>query len=233
MTLISRREQLFESIVRLRRAERAMPANRDVVAVRSQLERDLGETVSGRLAARLLGVSHTGLARWVRSGDVPLVYSEAGREEIPLATVLDLYEAVERERTSGTRRRHVLEPAMADARSRAAAIRVQDLIPGSSQDTSGHGRAELRSLAYHRALVAQLSRPMIDDALHTLWTWREQGKIDFRYADHWEKLLGKPVDEVGRVIGDDSDSARDLRQNSPFAGMLSEAERQKILREIR
>ncbi len=233
MGVVNRKEQLFESIVRLRRAGREMPANRDIVAVRSTLEADLGETVSVRLAARLLGVSHTALTRWVKSGDLPVVYSVAGREEIPLATLLDLHEAVERGRKLGERRRHVLEPTMSEARARAEAIRVQDLFPGDSLDTTGHGRAELRSLAYHRALARRLSRPMIADALHTLWTWRDQGKIDSRYADGWEDVLGKPVDEVRRIIGHDGGAARDLRQNSPFAGMLSEAERRKILQEIR
>ncbi|MBA3370842.1 MAG: hypothetical protein H0T96_05230 [Thermoleophilaceae bacterium] len=206
-----------------------MPANRDVVAVRSRLEEELGETVSRRLAARLLGVSHTALARWVRSGDLPVVYNAAAREEIPLATLLDLHEAVEHERRSGDRRRHVLEPTMVAARARAGALRARDLLPGDSVDATGHDRAELRSLAYHRALARQLSRPMINDAMHTLWTWREQGKIDSRYADRWEEVLRQPVGDVRRVIGDDSGAGRDLRQNSPFAGMLSEAERRKIL----
>jgi hypothetical protein len=34
------------------------------------------------------------------------------------------------------------------------------------------------------------------------------------------------------VLGADTPHARDLRQNSPFAGLLSEAERRKILTEI-
>jgi hypothetical protein len=34
-------------------------------------------------------------------------------------------------------------------------------------------------------------------------------------------------------MGEDSQGARDLRQNSLFAGLLSEPERRKILEEIR
>ena len=74
---------------------------------------------------------------------------------------------------------------------------------------------------------------MVDDALHQVWKWRDQGKVDDRYADEWEKVLRKPVADVRRIISEDTPYARDLRQNSPFAGMLSEAERRKIVEGIR
>ena len=38
---------------------------------------------------------------------------------------------------------------------------------------------------------------------------------------------------VGRVLSADNPEARDLRQNSPFAGMLSEPERRKILATVK
>lgn len=233
MGVIERKTSLFNNIVRLRRAEREAPNSRDLVAVRAALEEELGETVSRRLAARLLGLSHTALARWVHAGDLPLVFSSAGREEVPVGALLDLHEAVTRERQSGRRSRHLLEPVMSEGRKRARRIRSQDLLPGDSMQTGGHRRAELRSLAYHRALARRVGRREIDDALHLIWKWRDQSKIDARYADQWEGVLGRPIAEVRRTISEDSDSARDLRQNSPFAGMLSEAERRKILQEIR
>jgi len=230
METTNRKEQLFDSIVRLRRAERESPGNRDVVAVRSRLEDDLGATVSRRLAARLLGVSHTALARWANAGDLPLVYSSSGREEVPVAALLDLHEAVGQERRSGCR--HVLEATLSAGRERARQLRAQDLLPVGF-DATGHRRAELRSLAYHRALAPRLRRPMIDDALYVLWRWSDLGKVDPRHAERWEEVLRKPVAEVRRIISEDDDFARDLRQNSPFAGMLSEAERRKILQEVR
>src|SRR4249919_769627 len=73
--------RLFENVARLRRAERELPRNRDIPAVRASLEQELGETVSQRLAAKLLGVSHTGIRRWVKSGDLPTVYNRDGRLE--------------------------------------------------------------------------------------------------------------------------------------------------------
>jgi hypothetical protein len=72
--VVDRKQALFENIVRLRRAGREAPGSRDIASVRAALELELGETVSRRLAARVLGVSHTALDRWIKSGDLPVVY---------------------------------------------------------------------------------------------------------------------------------------------------------------
>lgn len=232
MGVVERRHELLQNIVRLRRAERELPPNRDLVAVRTALERELGKTVSLRLAARLLGVSHTALRRWTSSGDLPVVVDAGGRSGVPVAALLDLKEAVDAEREDGRRVRHVLEPVIGEQRERAARLDSKSLVPEES-DGGSHRRAERRSLAYHRALARRLRRPMVDDALRQLWEWRAEGAIDARYADEWELLLGRPVAEIRRAIGEDSDSAAALRQTSPFAGMLSEPERRKILSEVR
>jgi len=70
---------------------------------------------------------------------------------------------------------------------------------------------------------------MIDEALHRVWKWRDEGKLDRRYADEWEQVLELPVADIRRTLASDDARARDLRQNSPFAGMLSEPERRRIL----
>ena len=67
---VDRKQELFENIVRLRRVGRELPGNADVSAVRRALESELGETVSRRLASRILGVSHTALDRWIKAGDL-------------------------------------------------------------------------------------------------------------------------------------------------------------------
>lgn len=228
---LARKRVLFEQILRLRRAERDAPRLRDVVAVRVALEGELGETVSQRMAAGLLGISHTALRRWIESDDVPLVYSADGREQVPLRVVLDLREAMDRERAAGGRK-HLLEPIMIEARGRADALDPLLLLPAGAGDDP-HERASRRSLAYHRAVAARLDPPMVDDALHTVWGWREQERIDPRWAERWERVLQRPIDDVRSVIGEDSPDARDLRQSSPFAGSLSEPERRKILAVVR
>jgi hypothetical protein len=233
MGIVDHRKQLFENIVRLRSASFESPNNRDIVAVCSTLEQELGPTVSRRLAASLLGVSHTALARWITGGDIPTVYAASGRDEVPVPALLDLYDAVKRERAAGRRSRHVLEPTMTEGRNRAERITAAHLVGDDAEGIDGYRQPGLQGLAYHRALARRLRRPMIDQARHVLWKWRAQGKIDAHYADQWEALLDQPLPEIRRAVSEDSQAARDLRQNSPFAGMLSEPERRRILQELR
>ena len=236
MSVIERRKRLLRNIALLRRAERAAPGNPDIVAVRTALEEELGGTVSRRLAADFLGVSHAALARWIKAGDLALVHDAEGRPRVPVTELLSLHDAVTEERNSGRRRRRVLEPVMTEGRRRAEQTNFSELAPADArpgETPGGHRRAERRSLAYHRAVARRLRRPMLDEALHRVWQWRDQGRIDPRYADEWEAVLRKPVNEVRRIISADDPTARDLRQNSPFAGMLSEAERRKMLAEVR
>ena len=141
MGVVDRKQALFENIVRLRRAGREVPGNRDIAAVRVALERELGETVSRRLAARALGVSHTALERWIKAGDLPVIYSSKGRVEVPVPALLDLYEAVESDRSDGPRR-YALTPTMARQRDAARRLRVGDPdCPSGRDPTTERGRA--------------------------------------------------------------------------------------------
>jgi hypothetical protein len=74
---------------------------------------------------------------------------------------------------------------------------------------------------------------MVDAARHQIWQWQREGRIDDRYANAWLDVLDRPVPEVKRALGADTSMMRDLRQSSPFAGTLTEAERRKIFAEIR
>jgi hypothetical protein len=187
------------------------------------------KALSQRLAARFLGVSHTALQRWIKAGDLPLVYSPSGRQEVPVAVLLELHERVERERSRGDRRRRHLEPVLVEGREQAGRITAADLGVGDGAGEGGHSRADRRALAYHRAVAKRLNRQTIGEALHRVWKWRAEGKLDPRYADEWERVLRLPVADVRRTLASDDADARDLRQNSPFAGMLSEPERRRIL----
>lgn len=229
MGVVERKQELFENIARLRRAGRELPGNRDVAAVRAALERELGETVSRRLAARVLGVSHTALDRWIKAGDLAVVYSPKGRLEVPVPALLELHEAVAADRDERPRR-YLLSATMARQRDAARRLRLDDLKDHGGR--SAHDRARARSLAYHRAVFQRLRKPIVDEARHVLHRWREQGRIDERYAERWEQLLDRPVTEIRRALVDESQEADDLRQNSPFAGLLSEPERRRIVREV-
>jgi hypothetical protein len=200
--------------------------------VREDLEEDLGGTVSRNLAAQLLGVSHTALNKWITSGDVPVVLSPSGRKEVPIPALLDVRERVEEERQSGRRRLHTLEPVMRDARLRADRMRPSLLVADELDSADPHRVAELRSLAYHRALAPRLRRPMIDEARRKLDRWESAGKMDPRYSSAWAEVFELPMGEIRKIISADDARGRDLRQSSPLAGLISEPERRKILETI-
>jgi hypothetical protein len=221
-----RKLELFRALVGLRRVGHRHPDDPDLAAARVLLEDELGPTVSRRLAAELLGLSHTGLRRWIERGDIPVVYAESGRDEVPVSTLLDLHEQVEAERDAG--RGHVLEPAMLTAKKRAERLPAA-LLSDVDLDEDAHRQAQLRGLAYHRALSKRLTARMVSDARQVLAGWELEGRIDPVYASAWRELLSRPVAEVRRQLGADTPRMADLRQNSPFAGMLTERERRAVL----
>lgn len=49
-----------------------------------------------------------------------------------------------------------------------------------------------------------------------------------RWLDEWERLLDGPMDRLLRNLTSHSPKGRELRQNSPFAGVLSDAERERV-----
>jgi len=228
---IKERERILEHIARLRRAEGRAP-NADVALVREDLEAQLGGTVSRNLAASLLGVSHTALNNWIAAGDVPIVISERGRKEVPIPALLELRERVAAERKFGRRKLHTLEPIMIEARRRAERMRPQVPESATRDRSDPHRTAELRSLAYHRALAPRLRRPMVDEAQRKLRRWEADERVHPHYARLWEAVFAAPMSEIRRAIAADDERGRDLRQSSPLAGLLSEPERRKIREQV-
>jgi hypothetical protein len=222
---------VLENIARLRRAEEKVPSA-DIAAVREDLESQLGGTASRSLSASLLGVSHTALNNWIAAGDIPVVISARGRREVPIPTLLELQDRVAQERKSGNRKLHVLEPVMTEARQRAERMRPKAAVADSHDRARPHRAPELRSLAYHRAIAPRLRRSMIDDVRRKLRRWKADGRVDPRYVKAWEDIFAMPMTEIRKAIVADDDRGRDLRQNSPLAGLLSEPERRKIFETV-
>ena len=50
-----------------------------------------------------------------------------------------------------------------------------------------------------------------------------------RWLDEWERLIDQPLDELLTVLTSRTPKGRELRQNSPFAGLLSDEERERVL----
>jgi hypothetical protein len=229
MAIVERKQQLFEDVARLRRVGLLMPENEDLAAVRLSLERELGETVSRRLAARLLGVSHTALERWINRGNVPLVFTPTGRQEVPVLSLLVLYEAVR----SSDADAPIGRPLVAAMRSQQdAAARLRIAWPPHDHLAVPEDRTHRRGLAYHQAVADRLHKQTVADAKYVLYRWSEQGRIDPLYARRWARILSMPLKDIRKEITAVGADADDLRQNSPFAGALTEPERRRVLAEV-
>jgi hypothetical protein len=226
---VAEKELFVRDVIRLKRAEWSSPARDEIAAVRKDLERAIGPTVTRAMAARLLGVSQMALDRWIASGDVPVVVGRGGRRQVPLHALVELVEAID-ERGQSDREAHPLALLMNERRARAQSSDmksiVHDLPP--SEHEHGHREAELRSLAYHRVVARRLDRRIVQAASERLQQWRAEGRIDPRYEREWEQVLSESPAQIERLIAEDSQRMRDLRQSSPFAGVLSEPERRAL-----
>jgi hypothetical protein len=234
MASIAESLRLVDGIVRLRRAERFGAVARDVAPVRRDLESRLGPTLSRSRAARILGVSQTALDRWVAARQVPVVLTPQGRREVPRQFVVELRESIDELLGKGTHR-HVLAAALAERRKAAEGLAGQPADPGRGrpEPAHGHGTAERRSRAFHVVVADRLDESMLEDARERVERLAGEGHLHPRYAQRWRALLARPVAEVATAIVADTQDARDLRQNSPFAGVLNEQERRRIIETTR
>lgn len=221
-----------EAIVRLRRASRqvAEEARDDVDSALSYLEDLVGPTLSRAETARLLGVSHTALDRWVDKGDIPAVVTPSGRREIPLGQVVDLLERLEDEQVGDSKL--ALATVMRDRRHEAEAIPEELFLPPKRRRPRTHKSPELHALAYHRLVARRLDTELVNDARKRLQRWKQTGRIDPRWADAWERVLAMPPSRIAQAITADSERGRALRQSSPFAGALNEHERRRVARAV-
>jgi len=93
-------------------------------------------------------------------------------------------------------------------------------------------REALRSLWLHRAVAGRfVTDPPAAIALarSNLRRIREIQPRAGVWLDAWDRVLDAGAESLLEVLTSTSRSAIDLRQNTPFAGVLSEAERQAIL----
>jgi len=85
------------------------------------------------------------------------------------------------------------------------------------------------SLEMARRVADRVQRnpELLEIARANLARWSRQnasvGSLRRCYAE-WEEILSRPVEEICDLLCSDSDDAQRLRQNSPFAGVLSPSE---------
>jgi hypothetical protein len=234
MASVVESKELVDGIVRLRRAERIPAAAADVSPVRRDLEARLGPTLSRSRAAQILGVSQTALDRWVTAGQIPIVLTPAGRREVPRQFVVELREAIGELRGKSSRR-HPLAAALAARREAATRTVGEPATPGSGRavQSEGHRTSERRGLALHEVIAERLDEGMVEEARQRIDQLHAGGHLHPRYAERGRELLSRSIPEIAAAIVADDQDGRDLRQNSPFAGVLNEQERRRIIEAVR
>jgi hypothetical protein len=224
------KERVVESISRLRKIASDLDddGRAELYPVISMLEDAAGPTLSQSEAGRLLGVSHTSIGRWIEKGDITTVPTTRGRNEITVGQAVRLLQSVEG--ISGTTRSLALAQVIRDQRKRAADLDLTSLLPAKLvKHAKGHRKAELRSLAYHRAVARRLDKNIVADAQRRLDRWQREGRIHPTWASEWQRVLAKTGPQISRVLSSDSEYSQALRQSSPFAGVLTEHERRRLI----
>lgn len=89
-----------------------------------------------------------------------------------------------------------------------------------------------RSLALHREVAVRLrdDPKLLTVAIDRVDRWLDEGSVESSWALAWKRLLAEGLDSVVSVLTEQSQSAHDLRQVSPFAGVLDPRTRWRILR---
>jgi hypothetical protein len=223
--------EAVRSILRLRRVERLADdgVRHEIAAVREFLETLVGPTVRPADAARLLRISQPSLHRWIDRDEISTVMTPGGRREIPLSEFVHLLEDVERAREQGDSR-PVARVIKDRSRRSVETVDLDRLLP--RQRGRGHRTAELQSLAYHRLVADRLDGSIVGDARRRLDRWRRDDRIDPRWAEEWDRVLSMPLPRIAKAISADSPTARELRQSSPFAGVLTPQERRRLVRAV-
>ena len=96
-------------------------------------------------------------------------------------------------------------------------------------------RDQERSLWLHRAVLAELVEnpedvlARVGGNLQRLRSQHPGRGMTARWSGQWQELLDAGVDAVADVLTSRRPAALELRQNSPFAGVISEAVRSRVL----
>lgn len=98
-----------------------------------------------------------------------------------------------------------------------------------------HAVAEDASLALHNAVAQRIRADpsLVARAQRRVEDWLRHGTVAGVYAQAWREILALPPEEVARFLEDTGDRARQLRQTSPFAGVLDPRTRWAVWRRAR
>lgn len=99
-----------------------------------------------------------------------------------------------------------------------------------------HRTAELRSIALHRLVAERMAEDpaVLAKARRRVEGWlADGGPVDPRYAARWRDLLARDAARVAQALVADTEEMRDLRQCSPFGGVITHDEWWEIVRTVK
>lgn len=113
-------------------------------------------------------------------------------------------------------------------------VRQQDIEAYLQRLSARPRREALRSLWLNRAVAGKIARDPEGVLAKARQNLRRFRRIHARgtalpWLDEWEHILDEGPDAVMRTLVSETPHATDLRQNSPFPGVLSERERRDVL----
>jgi hypothetical protein len=87
---------------------------------------------------------------------------------------------------------------------------------------SVHERVQERSLRLHAAVAERLAAEpsLVEAAKARVQRWLEDGSVARHYAEAWRDLFVAPRDDLLARLTEPAERMHDLRQVSPFAGVL-------------
>ena len=95
---------------------------------------------------------------------------------------------------------------------------------------SDHRHLDERSLALHQLIAKKvLADPaLLDKARENLARWQQMEDSPKLALAEWEQILSGSTEQIVQFPTERSERATRLNQSSPFAGILSEAERKAL-----
>ena len=124
-------------------------------------------------------------------------------------------------------------------RRRAAGLKpvvswIEEATPPPSVYSS-HRLLQIRSLAMHAVIAQKIERDreLLRIPRRNLDRWRARWTAPPAWFEEWRRILARPWAEIAALISEPSENATRLRQSSPFAGVLSAAERKRIYEAFR
>jgi transcriptional regulator with XRE-family HTH domain len=92
-------------------------------------------------------------------------------------------------------------------------------------------REDRRSLLLHRAIARELTQlpgETLSRTSRNIRLMMELHEAARPLLDEWVRILERPVDEIVAIMTDPGLHGRDLRQVTPFAGVLTRSERTRV-----